>query len=271
MRWSRVVAVVSFVLAAIGASAQPAAADGGAYMDLDRTHYLPGQTAVATTYVSVPTDKQQLLARGPFFAFLITGRDWPRPGRPIPPDAIPMGAFEVHQERGTSFELTARLSIPDVPGDFYSIGFCNDPCTISGFKEPISGYISIVQTMREAQLLDERQHLFGRVNRLQRQLRKGTKDLEALRAAFDARERDRAYLADEVNRLNHALERVRETGRRASERAVVGWSAATVALALCAVLVLVGLVRRRRAPTPAIPDTAEALVRELEDETKVRW
>ena len=41
-----------------------AGADGGAYVDLQRTHYLPGQTAVGETYISVPRTDQDQLDRG---------------------------------------------------------------------------------------------------------------------------------------------------------------------------------------------------------------
>src|SRR6185436_13867917 len=49
-------------------------ADGGAYLDLDRTHYLPGQTARAEGYVSIPRAKRFLLERGPFYVFVVPER-----------------------------------------------------------------------------------------------------------------------------------------------------------------------------------------------------
>ena len=52
---------------------------------------------------------------------------------------------------------------PDVAGDGYSVAMCNDPCTVQGFNEPIIGYISIVQTAREATLLTQNQRLFNRI------------------------------------------------------------------------------------------------------------
>jgi hypothetical protein len=227
-------------------AAPAAVADGGAYIDLNRTHYLPGQTAVAETYVTVPGSKQELLQRGPFYAFLVTGRAWPQEGRAIPDDAIRLGTFDVEHDRGTTFALTARLPIPDVAGAFYGLAVCNDPCTVSGFREPITGTVSIVQTAREAVLLDERQRLYGRMAHLRHQLRHREKELEALRIEFDARERDRAYLASEVNRLNRALDRADNGG--AAGRPTVGAWAAGVAFGLAAVGALVVVVRRRARP-----------------------
>jgi hypothetical protein len=241
----RIVATLgaSFGLASVGfiAGAPSALADGGAYIDLDRTHYLPGQTAFARTYVTVPRPKQELLERGPFSAFLVTGAAWPQEGRPLPDDVIPLGTFSIEPDHGATFELTARLSIPDVPGDFYPIAVCNEPCTVAGFREPISGYVSIVQTEREAALLDARQRLGARLSRARRDLRKTEQELEAVRTEFEARERDRAYLAGEVNRLNQALDRARAAS--ATPALMRGLATAVAVLLVVAAVVL---LRRRR-------------------------
>ena len=58
-RWIGAATIVGMTLA--GPTA--ASADGGAYLVLERTHYLPGQTARAEGYVSVPATKQDLLDR----------------------------------------------------------------------------------------------------------------------------------------------------------------------------------------------------------------
>jgi hypothetical protein len=243
MRAMRVVAATGLSSIALVVAASSGRADGGAYIDLNRTHYLPGQTAVAETYVTVPRSKQHLLTRGPFYAFLVTGRTWPQEGRPIPDDAVRVGTFTVEHDAGTTFELTAQLSIPDVAGDFYGLALCNDPCTVAGFREPISGTISIVQTAREAALLHERQRLEARSWHLRRELRRDARELDGLRVEFEARERDRAYLAAEVNRLNRALERA-SSSDGASRPLVDGWAAGMVG-GLAAGATAVVLVRRR--------------------------
>jgi hypothetical protein len=254
----RVIVATSIVAAVSLTLAGPAHADGGAYIDLDRTHYLPGRTGVATTYVSVPRDKEHLLQDGPFYAFLKTGDGWPRPGRPLASGLIRMGTFEVHPEGGGTFELVARITIPDVPGDYYSIAFCNDPCTVVGFREQITGYISIVQTLREARLLNEEQRLHGRIGHLRRDLRKQDKKLAALQTEFDARERDRAYLADEVNHLRHALVGARADARRSAAMPLRSWALGglAVGLVLAGAMLVAG---RRRRRSSLVPDTPEAL------------
>lgn len=257
----RIVATLgaSFGLASVGfiAGAPSALADGGAYIDLDRTHYLPGQTAVARTYVTVPRPKQELLERGPFSAFLVTGAAWPQEDRPLPDDVIRLGTFSIEPDHGATFQLTARLSIPDVPGDFYPIAVCNEPCTVAGFREPISGYVSIVQTEREAALLDARERLGARLSRARRDLRKTEQELEAVRAEFEAREHDRAYLADEVNRLNRALDRARAAG--ATPALMRGRGLATAVAVLLVVAAVVSLRRRRAHPLALGPPSRDAL------------
>ena len=51
----------------------------------------------------------------------------------------------IEHDRGTAFALSASFTVPDPPGDSYAPGVCNDPCTISGFREPLTGGISIVR------------------------------------------------------------------------------------------------------------------------------
>jgi hypothetical protein len=242
----RITTATGLLWVGLAVGAPTAAADGGAYIDLNRTHYLPGETAVAKTYVTVPRGKLELLQRGPFHTYLVTGRTWPQEGRPIPQDAIRVGTFAVEHDRGTTFEFTAHLSIPDVPGALYGLAVCNDPCTVSGFREPITGTVSIVQTPREAILLDERQHLEVRMANLRGELRKREKELEALQAEFDARERDRVYLTSEVNRLNHTLDRVDENA--AARLLVGGWAAGIACAMVAAGATLVLFIRRRARP-----------------------
>jgi hypothetical protein len=232
--------------------ARPADADGGAYIDLDRAYYLPGETAVAETYVTVPRNRQALLQRGPFYVFLVTGRQWPTEGEPLPTDAIRIGTLGVERDSGSTFELKGSLTIPDVPGDFYSLAVCNDPCTLTGFREPITGPISIVRTEREATLLEENQQLSGSVHRLKRETDKDLDELRELQARFDARETDRAYLAQQVNRLRRELDGAR---RAAAGRVPTGW-----AIAVAGSVFVVGaggaLLRRRRRAGSAVPRAA---------------
>ena len=62
-------------------------ANGGAYLEFDKTHYLPGDMGVAVGYVTVPKTKRDLLDRGPFYLFAVP-EGMLREGRSIPAGAI---------------------------------------------------------------------------------------------------------------------------------------------------------------------------------------
>ena len=132
MRRGRWIGAAVLVGATLGPSV--AWADGGAYLDLDRTHYLPGQTAHAEGYVSVPRAKQHLFERGPFYVFVVPPRTVVREGRPIPANAVRVGTVSIERERGRTFELRSSFVVPELRGDSYWLYVCNDPCTISGFS-----------------------------------------------------------------------------------------------------------------------------------------
>ena len=261
LRWFALAALVGVVVALPSA----AAADVGAYIDLDRTHYLPGQTAVGLTYVSVPENKQDLFQRGPFYAFVVSEGSSLRESRPIPDGVIRVGTFSIQREKGTSFELRASMTVPDLPGDFYSIAFCNDPCTITGFREPLTGVISIVQTSREGQLLTEQSRLEGRVFGLRRDARKAERAGEELRAQLDVSEAERSRLSSEVSRLEEALAATPSTILQPSKaRPLIGlWVGGLIAIALFALAGTLAIRRRRPAPI-VVPDTIEELEREAE-------
>ena len=72
---------------------EAAAANGGAYLELDRQHYLPGETGTATTYVTVPERRERIFDRGPFHLFLLPDGATLREGRPIPASAVRIGTF----------------------------------------------------------------------------------------------------------------------------------------------------------------------------------
>ena len=229
-------------------------ADGGAYLDLDRTHYLPGQTAHAEGYVSVPRAKQHLFERGPFYVFVVPPRTVVREGRPIPTNAVRVGTVSIERERGTTFELRSSFVVPELRGDSYWLHVCNDPCTISGFREPLTGTISIVATAREGKLLTEVSRLNGRMSSLRRQVRKAERADEELRAQLGVAEVARSELAIRVRELDAAAARATPSGRRPL---VSTWAALTLAGGLLA-LALALVARRRRHLGPAVPDPVGA-------------
>jgi hypothetical protein len=245
-RWIGAAMLVGATLAAPSV----AWADGGAYLDLDRTHYLPGQTARAEGYVSIPRAKQGLVERGPFYVFVVPPRTAVREGRPIPADAVRVGTVSIERERGTTFELRSSFVVPELGGDSYWLYVCNDPCTISGFREPLTGTISIVATAREGKLLTEVNRLNGRMWSLRRQVRKAERADEELRAQLGSAEVARSELAIRVRELEAAAAaRATSSGRRPL---VSTWGALTLAGGLLA-LALALVVRHGRRPRTGGP------------------
>jgi len=203
-RWLGLVLPVASILTLMPADAS---ADGGAYIDLDRTHFLVGSTGHAETYVSVPASKQDLFERGPFYLFVTPLRSPVIEGKPLPGEAVRLATMTVERDRGSAFELSASFTVPDLPGAFYALGVCNDPCSISGFREPLTGEISIVQTAREAELLNERQDLSGQIYGLKRDMRKLQGANEDLSSRLQGSGLRQSELGAEVTRLRSALAR----------------------------------------------------------------
>jgi uncharacterized coiled-coil protein SlyX len=205
MRMRHVLAV-AIVVGAVVANPIAARADGGAYMEFDRTYYLPGETATAEAYVYLLERQQGRLDHGPFYAYLVTtNRSFPRVGQPIPSGAVRVGTFQVEESRPKWFELTVSFTVPDVAGDGYTVAMCNDPCTVQGFKEPIVGYISIIQTVREGTLLTQQQRLQNRIYALRRAGKKQEKAMAELEGQFDALDLVRSSMASQMSAMEDRL------------------------------------------------------------------
>jgi hypothetical protein len=256
----RVVPKVMMVLLAtmIGAtvlvSSPRAAANGGSYLEFDRTYYLAGDEGHAVTYVSIPPGKEHLLEEGPFYVFALPRGSSLREGHPIPPGAVRLGTVSVIEEDG-AYELETAFTVPVLDPGWYETGVCNDPCTISGFRESLGGSLTIVETRREAQLLTTndrlRSHLFGarrEARRAERRLAEAEGELEA-QLAFGSEER--SELTAEIDRLETQLASARsreaETGRTPFDPWVVG----AIVLVTLAIAVL---AFRRRRMLPAMTD-----------------
>jgi hypothetical protein len=240
--------MVATLAAAIGLAPGIAHANGGAYIEFDGTHHLPGEQVRGEVYVSIPRKHRDLLDRGPFYAYLLPGGAFIEEGRPIPDGAIRLGTFVVRRE-GAEIELALSFTVPAIEGDYYQVGMCNDPCTVAGFGETVSGTVSIVATAREASLLTDNGKLHAQVSGLKRDLRKAERSAEeqASVAAGDlqASEAARSSLSDRVQTLEVRLASEREAGGRPL---IDPWSGAAIAVALLALAaVLAG--RRRRPPS----------------------
>lgn len=242
-----------------------AAADGGAYIEFRRTHYLPGETAVGVAYVSIPEPRQALLERGPFHVYVVP-RGWIQEGRPLPEGVIRVGTAVVERNSGTTFEVQISFAVPDLPGEYYNVQMCNDPCTIAGFRESLSAQISIVQTRREADLLNEQQRLFGKNWSLRQKLRQADKAYEELGASLEETFDRMVQLSAENDLLEGELEGAAAPSAGGSaddgRSLVEGWAlfAIVVALLVGFVSVTLGIVfRRRRGPRLDVPDTIAEL------------
>lgn len=228
-----------------------AAANGGAYLDFDRTHYLPGSGGHASTYVSVPERKESLFDRGPFHLFALPDGMRLQEGRPIPAEAVRLGTFTIEEEKG-SYELAADFTVPGIASGFYDVFLCNDPCTLMGFREPLSGSISVVATEREAALLNENTRLHGRMWGLRSQVRKAERDVKRLEGHIAFATSERGRMGAEIERLEEQLAAARRKVAAAADRAPYGpW---TLAAVLGVVLIAAALTFRPRRRTPTITD-----------------
>jgi hypothetical protein len=252
--------------------AQIAGADGGSYFDFrgprSGSHFLPGDGMSATAFVSIPEQHQDLLDRGPFYLFLASAGHSIREGRPLPEGTIRLGTAAIEHDSRTTFRITTNFTVPDVPGDLYTVWFCNEPCTVSGFREPLWGQVSIVQTLREASLLNEQQRLFGKNWHLRRQVRKAERQAEELQASIGALEADRDALIEENANLKDDLARAERRPVNAGRPLVEGWALVAIAIALLVSLVAVTLgvvFSRRHGPKFVVPDTIAELDAERED------
>jgi hypothetical protein len=184
--------VVAVAMAIVGVSA-PAHADGGAYFSLDETYYVAGDRAVATTYVAIPKSRASWLDRGPFYAYAMDDGSSLRAGAPPPAGALRVGTFSVKHEDG-SYELEAEFTMPVLTPGWHTLNLCNDPCTITGFREPLTGSFYVVQTQREAALMVENGKLRGQLAGARRDVSKTERTLQTVRedlAGMKARSADR--------------------------------------------------------------------------------
>jgi hypothetical protein len=263
--------VVGCTIGATLALPLTAAADGGAYIEFRRTHYLPGETAIGVAYVSIPQPQQALLERGPFYVYVVPSRGWIREGRPLPEGTIRVGTATVQRDSGTTFEVQTSFAVPDLPGEYYNVQMCNDPCTITGFRETLTAQISIVQTRREADLLNEQQRLFGKNWSLRHKLRQADKAYEELGASLEETFDRMVALSAENTRLESELDAATAADTSATagdgRPLVEGWALVAIVVALLVGLVSVALMLlfiRRRGPTLVVPDTIAELDENLD-------
>jgi hypothetical protein len=232
-----------------------AAANGGSYIEFDRTHYLPGDAGVATSYVSVPRTRTRLFERGPFYLFAVPD-GMLREGRPIPDGALRLATFTIEDEKGDSFELRAEFTAPQLDSGYYFMGLCNDPCTIAGFGDPLYGSVSIVATKLEGSLLSKNERLQIKLLGERSEARRAKRRLERVQGeldtqlAFAASERDR--VSAEIEQLETQLAAARK--QAASPSARIPFDPWVVGAITLVTLVAAALAFRRRRMLPVMTD-----------------
>jgi hypothetical protein len=258
--------VVAAVVAALAGVPSVASANGGAYFSLDKTYYLVGDNAVATSYVSIPKSKAVLLDRGPFYAFVVPDGATLREGAPIPPGALRVGTFTVTYEND-SYEFEVRFTMPSLPPGWNTLRLCNDPCTISGFREPLYGSFNIVKTAREASLLKENGNLRGQLTGAKRETRKVERTLAAVQEVLRGAESDAAA---EISALQEQVHRAQAEAASAQEKSVtsrrVTMASVAALIALGAAAIVARFGRRSRLATAVPKEEPIRPTSSLEDE-----
>jgi hypothetical protein len=260
LRWF----VASAVLGSLLAVPTTALANGGAYIEFrpsagqgGGTHFISGGPATGMATVYVPRKERSLFEKGPFYAFLLPSGAVLREGRPLPDGTIRLGTFSILPGKGSRYDLRLDFTVPDVPGGFYEVGVCDLPCAVSGFRESLTGSISIVATAREARLLTAQARLRSRLSASHRDLRKAERSAEGVQLLLDRREQDAAEAAAEAEAREAGLERALAAARaeaNAGMRPAVWFVGIAGAVAILALL-----VARRRNGRVVVPDTIEEL------------
>ena len=256
MRW----ALAAGVAVAALTLCPTASADGGAYLELDRTYYPAGVTAHVETYVGVPAARRGVFDRGPFFAYLLPADTWLVEGRRLPRGAIRVGTFAIEEWDRSTFELSASFTVPDLETGFYHLQLCNDPCTVSGFREPLTGFVTVAGTAIEADLLADRDRLRWRVAGLRHRIGRLLRSTEVLESRLRDALIDGAAASADVARLQPAAAVVVSSPPIDADRPLVDpWALVAIAGAAIVALgaVALGVVFSRRGiASIAEPDVA---------------
>jgi hypothetical protein len=239
-------AVAVIAVGLVVGSPTAAVANGGAYVEFDETYYAPGDEAVAEAYVSVPPEKRGLLARGPFWLYALPAGTELVPGRPIPVGAVRLAPLEIGDEDDGWYELVATFTMPELaPGDRV-VGMCDEPCTLNGFGEPLTGAFTLAGSPREVELLRRNDQLSSTVGSLERQLRKAGKEAEELEFLAIEAQRERDAAAAELAELRERS--TAATARSEPVRPLIdAWAAVAVAAGLSALVVALVVRHRSRA------------------------
>jgi hypothetical protein len=261
MRPKRTILVLVTAVGVLAWPVEAASANGGAYLELDRAHYLPGEQGTAVTYVTVPERRESIFDLGPFYLYALPKGMSLREDRPIPEAAVRIGTFAVEEERH-QHELTADFMVPQLASRSYSLEVCNDPCTISGFREVLSGSISIVATQREAELLTRNSRLISRMYHFRYEFRRAERRLERAQEDFEWElVNERAVhedLTSTIEQLEQELAASKERAADAAGTPFEFWAVGGIAAIALAAAALTFRRRRSTAGLQLAPLSLEA-------------
>jgi hypothetical protein len=153
----------------------------------------------------------------------------------------------IHKRKNDT-RLDVTFVMPELPGGNYSVEICNDPCTISGFREPLTGFFSIVHTARERQLLVKEQNLQGTIWSLRRKVNKADRVSEVAAQQLATTQRTRDELAVQLERVRNGLANAQADGGR-TRRLFIDLLA-VIAVCMALIVAAVSLVRKRRRAPP---------------------
>ncbi len=230
-----------------------AEANGGAYFELDRTYYVHGEPGRAEYYAAIPEKHQGLLEQGPFYGFLLPTRVALKEGKPIPAQAARVGTFTIENAKRDTFRFRLDFTTPTLATGAYQLRLCNDPCTLTGFREAVYGYVTIAATATEVELLRQEQDLRSQLGRVKRELKKSDEASTEANRALEAVTASRATLAAEVTKLRAQVTEL-EAEPAPTPPTIDPWAAVLIALAIG--LLAVVLMRRRPARLPRVEAAA---------------
>ncbi|MEX2274871.1 MAG: hypothetical protein WEA10_04810 [Actinomycetota bacterium] len=264
----RPVVRAGFVMFVFGAVlALPGSAEaGGSPFGPGRDHYAVGDRVSIEGGICETGQLNGTLKDGPYFLSLVPGAS-ERSGMPSP-SAIQVAEIQIAGTGGCDLRAHAEFVVPDVPPGYWSLAYCNDPCTVNGLGDVVTWGFWIGSTRLESALLsrvDRLERTVGTLSERARDLRESKRALEVTTARLaDARTelvavQERADLVS--TQLADARRRTVDMRNRldgavfAPSRFALATALAVVALL---VVILVTLLRRRQEPADPQAESANS-------------
>jgi hypothetical protein len=239
----RIAIIGTFAVLAV--SIPEVAAGGGAVFEFERRYYAPGDTVTGRVTFGRGSGEPIRAEAGPFTAYILPGNRWIDAPR-IPQGAVPVGPMRLVRSATSGHSpwvVSVDFVLPEVAPGLYSLGFCNDPCTISSMGELVGGWFHVVPTGDLISLYASRDRMAQQVRSLRGNLRRSDRRAEGLGEEL----REIREANEKLERKVAGLERASTTPapRPARFPAPLGWG-------LVGLTIVLGLVmfrpRRRRAP-----------------------